>query len=625
MVKGVAARIATLLPAAVATLIASRIVLQHYGLDVFNTYTLVFSTMILIPLNDLGAGAALTSALAAHGGEHPHTRRVALTASRVLFGSGFALAVAALLVTAFDGWGRFLGGGAYATGAFGIAIAIYGISFVPGLGQSALLGANKNDLTIIVQGLLAPAMCVGAVLCVTLHADPFWVVVVPGFAIFVLALANAWLSARVTKLHLLPLVPKVLFRRRHPGARIRAIAGPALIITLTSPITLQGDRLILSHVSTATEVAKYSVTLQIWAPLVALIQAASRPLWPAFTRARITGQAPFSVAKVIGLFVTLAALGGVFLALIANPLANIIGNEQLDLGIALPVSMAIAITLQAAAVPLGMVLMHPDALRFIAKLALLCTPLNVALSIAISPHFGAPGPVYASIGVAFFLQTVPAMLYYRRHGIGPPPDPADLAALASAEAEVLVVGVGELAPGPEAFEDLALEDALVLDDDRAPDDLELEVESTDAPVLPAPVDLERLVRDEVDAALARLVVDLELDPRLPSASPSSDLEDLRRAVARLAERGDQLSALPGEVALLAHALGRWGASYADLCEARDELDPGGEWVAILEGDRAVLRAAAHLQAQVRATRPGTGGERPPIGAGRAGRPGSARR
>jgi O-antigen/teichoic acid export membrane protein len=441
ILKGVVARVASLVPAAIASLLASRLILEHYDIEVFNTYVLVFSTMVLIPLNDLGAGAALTSAVAADGAEDPHTTRVALTAARVLAVSGLGLGCVALVLSAFGFWGDVLGGGAFATGTFGVAIAAYGLSFVPGLGQSALLGANKNHLTIAVQGFLAPAMCVGAALSVGFDLDPRWVVVVPGLAVLLISLVNAWLSARVTRLRLLPLLPKLPFRRAHPGATNRGIAGPALIISLTAPFTLQSDRLVLSHFGTSQDVANYSVAVQIFAPLLALIPAAARPLWPMFTKARATGTQPVSITKVIAAFVTIAAIGGALLVAVAGPLAKVIGGDQIDLGVALPIAMAGGTVVQAVAVPLSMALMYPAGLRLIASLSLICMPVNIVLSIIVTPHLGAPGPLYVGIGIGFFLQTVPAVVHLRRHAVGSSGEQSSMAPVpAPGESALLVDG-----------------------------------------------------------------------------------------------------------------------------------------------------------------------------------------
>jgi O-antigen/teichoic acid export membrane protein len=418
MIRSLVARVASLFPAAIATLLATRLILGHYDVAVFDGYTLVFSLMVLIPLNDLGAGAALTTAVAERGVRDPSTAQVALTAMRTLFVSGLGLAAVALGVSALGLWDDLLGSSTYATGTFGVAIALYGLSFVPGLGQSILLGFDRNELTVLVQGSLAPAMAAGAGACVLLDLSPRWVVLAPGLAVVLVTLLNAWVSAHETGLRLLPLVPLVPRRRAHPGARIRSIAGPALILAITSPLTLQMDRFVLSHVSTSQDVAKYSVTLQIFSPLIVLIPAAARPLWPRFTQDRITGQRSISLLRVIPIFVVLTSVSAAALVAASGPIAQVIGDDQIDLGVALPILMAVVCVVQSIAIPASMALMFPKGLRFLAALSLVALPINLALSIPVADHLGAPGPLAVGIGVGTLLQTVPALAYlawYRRH------------------------------------------------------------------------------------------------------------------------------------------------------------------------------------------------------------------
>jgi O-antigen/teichoic acid export membrane protein len=582
---------ASLLPAAVATLLASRLILRHYDIDVFNAYTLVFTTMVLIPLNDLGAGAALTSAIAADGTDDEHTQRVALTAARVLLLSGMALVAVALLISAFSWWGEVLGRGSYASNAFGLAIAAYGLSFVPGLGQSALLGANKNDLTIIVQGFLQPVMCVGAAVCVIVKATPAWVIVVPGVAVFAVALVNAWVSARVTKLHLLPLLPKLPFLRRHPGARIRGIAGPALILTLTSPITLQGDRFVLSHFSTDHAVANYTVAVQIWAPLVALISAAARPLWPIFTQARAQGTRAISASKVIVAFVGLTAIGSGFLFVVSGPVAKIIGGDQIHLGTALPLAMAVAVAIQAAAVPLGMMLMYPAGLRLIATLSLLATPLNLGLSILVSPSLGAPGPLYVSIVVALFLQTIPAMVHLRRHGIETTGDATALAPIPAPDDQALQVdaGLALVGPTPPTHAERGEEAAR-----PAP------LPPPRPGAVPTPAELEPLVRRAVEGALTDAIVQLRFAPSVLPGPTSSLLDRLRAAVERIDRQAEQLGGVAARLDGLTAALEELRQATQDLAGNVEEIDPpAGAWPEILQGGERAIRTADDMALAVR--------------------------
>jgi O-antigen/teichoic acid export membrane protein len=410
------ARGATLLPSAAATLLASRLILHRYGISVFNSYALVFSVMVLIPLNDLGAGAAVTTAVAEGGVDDPNTRRVVLTAARTLALSGAVLAAASLALSGLGLWGRVVGGGTFATGAFGLALTAFALSFVPGLGQSVLLGAHKSHVTILVQACLAPGMCVGIVLATLFHAGPLVVVIVPGLTVLAVAVVNAWVSARITGFRLLPLMAELPLRKRHPGARIRGIAGPALIVSIAGPLALQMDRLVLSHFGTSNDVANYSVAIQVFAPLVALILAAGQPLWPMYTNARTAGTRPPSMTKILLLFVTLATLGAGGLCFVAAPLAQMIGGNRIHLSAGLLSAAGLMVVVYSLAVPLSMALMYPGGLRLAAVLALVCLPINLVLSIVLAGRLGAPGPLFVGDGVQLIGQVIPAMLFLRHQG-----------------------------------------------------------------------------------------------------------------------------------------------------------------------------------------------------------------
>src|SRR6185503_14905470 len=59
-------------------------------------------------------------------------------------------------------------------------------------------------------------------------------------------------------------------------------------------------------------------------------------------------------------------------------------------------------------------------LRLTATVSVIGMVLNVAGSIVVAPHFGAPGPLYAGLVVAVFVQTLPAIWFVRRHGVHRP-------------------------------------------------------------------------------------------------------------------------------------------------------------------------------------------------------------
>jgi O-antigen/teichoic acid export membrane protein len=160
--------------------------------------------------------------------------------------------------------------------------------------------------------------------------------------------------------------------------------------------------------------ANYTITMQIFAPVSALIAASALPLWPMWIRARAQGRRGPSVTRVIAVFCGSAAAICTLLVLIADPLGHLIGGPKIDLGFALPFAAALAVTMQAAALPVGMALRDPAGLRFVALCTAIALPVNIALAVALAKLWGGPGPLVATFLVSLVIQTVPAALYLRR-------------------------------------------------------------------------------------------------------------------------------------------------------------------------------------------------------------------
>jgi O-antigen/teichoic acid export membrane protein len=423
------ARLGSLVPISIATLALSRIVIDHYGTAVFNGFILVVSTMALLPptLTDLGVGTAVTTSYAQHGPTHPESQRLALTATRALAGFTLAIVAVSLLLTLLDVWPRILGEGAEAGGAFGIAMAIYALGFVPGLGQSMLLGVNRSHLTIIVLTFHMPLTAAAAGLAIVLDAPDWVVILVPAVMMTVVRLALGLVTSRVVQVRWRELLARVPRPKVHPGAAIRSTAAPALIIALAVPAALQSDRLVLSHFSTEGELAEYAVSMQLFAPLLGVLVAIAQPLWPMISRARAEGTSTPGIARITLVFALATALLCALLVVVADPVGRAIGGEDLRLGLALPLANAAVAVATAATLPLSMAMRDAPALKFVATCSGLGLALNLPLSILLADRYGAPGPLVASAFVGVLVQILPAALYYRRHhgpGSGTPAEPA---------------------------------------------------------------------------------------------------------------------------------------------------------------------------------------------------------
>lgn len=408
------ARSAGFLPQGIATLLASHLVIKHYGLHAFDTYALIVSAMALIPLNNLGVGASITQSVAAHGPEDDRSLRAALTASRVLTVSALSLAVISTVLGLLDLWPALLGDQAGANGFIAAGIIVYAFSFVPGLAQSVLLAAGRNHVSLIAISFQAPLALLTIWLVVVFGASGDWVIIAPAVAVLGVNLATLVLSEWLVKFPWGQILRKVPFRRRHPGAKIRNLSGPMLITSLCVPIAFTSDRIVLSHVSTAEAVANYSVVLQIFSPVMGLIGAVAQPLWPMFTKARSQGERGPQMKFVFGGFVLGTVLVCSALILISDRIGEIIGADAIDLGYFLPTMMAVVMVVLAVAYPLSMSMIDPVGARFAAICAVLTVPANIGMSIWLAGEYGAPGPLISLVVVSLVVQVIPALIFVRR-------------------------------------------------------------------------------------------------------------------------------------------------------------------------------------------------------------------
>jgi O-antigen/teichoic acid export membrane protein len=242
--------------------------------------------------------------------------------------------------------------------------------------------------------------------------------IVPPAALVVNNMITAWIAGRAAGISWSWLMSAMPSRLRHPGASIRAMSGPMLIITLGTPIALQSDRIILSHVSTAKAVAEYSVIFQIIAPMIALVAATAQPLWPIYTNARSQGRPGPSLLKVLAMFCAGAIVFGVVLTAVARPVGHLIGGTHIQLGFGLATAGALTVLTAAVSYPVAMSLMDSDGVRFVGLMTVVAVPLNIALSIWLANVLDAPGPLLGSCIVGILIQSIPALVY--RHNRRPP-------------------------------------------------------------------------------------------------------------------------------------------------------------------------------------------------------------
>jgi O-antigen/teichoic acid export membrane protein len=415
VVQSAFARTLSFLPTAVATLLTSRLIISHYGIAAFNSFALIVSLIALIPLNDLGVGAAVTSAFAQHGPRSRSAERVALTSARVLTVSTLGVIAVAVGLAVANLWPTLLGNASGSNAYVAAAMVVFALSFLPGLGQRMLLGVDRNHVTVVVQSFFTPLILVASVGIILAGLGGSYLMIVPPAALLVINIVTLVMSIRVTRFEWRQVLRRLPDPGRFPGKSIRAISGPMLLITLSVPLALQSDRIVLSHVASRQAVANYSVVVQIFAPVAALIAASAQPLWPIYAKARSEGRTGPGLGKVLVLFCGAATVLCGLLVVIAAPVGQLIGNGRIHLGWLLPVAAGLAVLTQAAAYPVAMKLMDPAGVRFVAICTAVALPLNIGLSIVFGSSIGAAGPLLATFAIGVLVQTIPALLFARRH------------------------------------------------------------------------------------------------------------------------------------------------------------------------------------------------------------------
>lgn len=405
------ARILGFVPQGVAILVTSHLIIKNYGLEAFSSYALIVSVMLLIPLNNLGAGASVTQAVAAHGVGDDVSLRTGVTAVRVLGISGLVVTAVALVLGLLDLWPRLLGNSSGANAFVAAAIIIYGLSFVPGLGQAVFLATGRNHLTIAIQVFIS---VLGAVFVWVVHTadlDSRLIVVIPSFAVLLVNWTSFAVSQRITGFRWGTALRRAPFRSRYAGERVRSLAVPMLITSLALPLAFLSDRLVLSQVSTDAQLARYALVLQLFAPVTGLIVATAQPLWPMFTRARVEGRSGPAMRLVLGGF-----LGGTFvvsaaLVLLADPLGRLISDDKISLGYGLPALAACVTLLQAVAMPVAMSLVDPKGARLVATTTVITVPVNLFFSVQLAQEWGAEGPLASMLVVGLVVQIIPWVIF----------------------------------------------------------------------------------------------------------------------------------------------------------------------------------------------------------------------
>lgn len=414
-----AARLIVMPISAVLGLIVTRLIIDNYGEGAYAQYILLVGVAAMIPFADLGLSAAIMNATAAAHDPRSdrHLRGVLISCMRVLACCAAVLILTALALYALGLWDDILGDGlTLPSGALAatLCLSALGLNLLVSFGQRILIALGRNTLVILLGGLQTPIVLLVLWFLVTVGGDGGFIAVASYAATLMISVIALGIAARRINPTLADSVRGAV-RPRVRGERVFDVAWPMLILMIAVPLATASDRLVLSHLGTLSQLSEYSLTAQMFTPLLAVVATASMSLWPVFARARASGTAsPLSPQLMSVMFIGLALVAGVTMWCLSGVLSELASGGEISLGWPILLTFTVFIMVDAAKQPFGMYLTDAAGLRFQAYFALLLLPLNLGLTIALTPLLGAPGPLIGTIVGVVACQLIPNILLVRR-------------------------------------------------------------------------------------------------------------------------------------------------------------------------------------------------------------------
>lgn len=407
-----AARIATLPVTATATIITTYLVVKDLGLENYAYVVLVGALFQLIPFADLGMGAAVVNA-SSRRLESRESSAIALAtagmAFRTLAFSALAIVSVTTAISLMRGWPSLLGLSADMADSSHLVVPAvllpFALSIPFGIGQRILIGEGRNHVASIV-GIAGPVAAAGATyILLQLGVPPLLLGIATPFGILVVSVWCFFLALKISGWHFRQIISIRQLRRR---PKLWNSAFPMMVISITVPLALQSDRLVLSHLSEPLELSEYSVAAQMYVPMFSVISMAAVALWPIFAR---SGSASLPLwTKALTSLGTGGCVLAIIFALLVGPVARLITEGKLSIGGDLALAFASLLVVMACHQASAVLLTSPSQLSFQAVCSTGMLILNISLSVFMAPIYGASGVVWASAIAVFIAQLIPCLI-----------------------------------------------------------------------------------------------------------------------------------------------------------------------------------------------------------------------
>ncbi len=408
--------ISLVLGAASGTLSAF-VIVEKFGASGFAIFALLSALLTMLPFADLGLGVAVLNASSdcSAGRISNHAFEKSFSSVRALLTKiALTLIAADLAVAVTIGWPSVLGlpQDPATNVACGAVLALLAVSIPLGTGARALQGSGKMHLVTKVA-ILNPLLQIACVIPVALIAtSASQLAVLPAVAFLLVALLTDRLGRRQAGGRL-----KFFCFSGASGFHVKAVVGQSasfLVISIGLTVGLQFQRILVSHLSTASALAEYSLIMQYLLPTMSVIGVIAQALWPTY-RSRIGYMGEGDLGRHVLIFGLLGFFGGALLVVSVTVVSRwlLSGAVAVSLGTCLcAVPYLIAFALHQ---PSAMLLTSKGGLLGQAVLVTVMAGLSVGLTLALVPRYGVGGALVALSLSIFLAQLWPTFLAARRY------------------------------------------------------------------------------------------------------------------------------------------------------------------------------------------------------------------
>jgi O-antigen/teichoic acid export membrane protein len=399
LLRAGAARGLGLIISAAAVLAQTAILVADIGPDGYALTAMIVGLTLLLPFLDLGVGAAVTNAVVARERTPVLAKRTLRTAYRTVATTSAVLVLVVGGLSLSGTWDVALALPAESLGNLDLAIfattVVLGLTIVGSLGYRILLGLGRQDVSALITGLGAPTGLLMLILATGLHLPQ---AVYPAMILAGTMLAS-WgatvVALRSLRLPFFSFARDVFLVKSSPGAAVRSLAAPFLVVSLAMPVVLQSHRLFIAHFGHRDDLAEYAFAFQLFLVGYAVISSAGMQLWPYFAeRGREIDYR--ELARLTATFTVAALIVGIISALVADPLAEWITGGQVSVEVATSTAFLTLLVALAAYFPPGMLMTDPRGMRTQAWLAVGSATITIFLAALWTARLGLVGPILAA-------------------------------------------------------------------------------------------------------------------------------------------------------------------------------------------------------------------------------------